>query len=152
MGTSSWWLVWTQMSLSPPQISCWSSSGGVGDGGKSRNAPVQFIAQNGSPNSAWATQGSLGSPYFGSWTTLGHELKHWLGWLLASAQLNGFRLKAMPVATLCATRLVSTNKLGIIVFNCTCRLRAMAVVSGPRGILETMWVFFKAREGHIQIR
>ena len=91
--TSSWWLVWTQMSLSPPQISCWSSSGGVEDGGKSRNAPVQFIAQNGSPNRAWA-------PHLGSWTTLGHELKHWLSWLLALAWLNGFWLEAVPVATL----------------------------------------------------
>ena len=54
---SSWWLVWTQMSLSPPQMSCWSSSGGIRDGGKSRNAHVQFIPQNGHPNTAWAAQG-----------------------------------------------------------------------------------------------
>ena len=82
--TSSWWLVWTQMSLSPPQISCWSSSGGFGDGGKSRNAPVQFIAQNGNPNRAWAAQGSLGSPYLGSWAmsrNIGLAGSwHWLSW------------------------------------------------------------------------
>ena len=56
---SSWWLVWTWMLLSPPQMSCWSSSGGIRDGGKSRNAHVQFIPQNGNPNMAWATQGGL---------------------------------------------------------------------------------------------
>ena len=96
--TSSWWLVWTQMSLSPPQISCWSSSGGIWNCGKSRNAPVQYIAQNGNPNRAWAAQGGLGSPYLGSWTTLDHEPKHWLSWLLASARLNGFWLEAALVA------------------------------------------------------
>ena len=59
-----------QVSLSTPQMSCWSSSGGVRDGGKSRNVPVQFIAQNGNPNTAWATQG-------GSQRLLGHKQSDW---------------------------------------------------------------------------
>jgi hypothetical protein len=45
------------MSLSTPQMSCWSSSGGVGDGGKSRNARSRNIAENGNLKTAWAAQG-----------------------------------------------------------------------------------------------
>jgi hypothetical protein len=55
-------LVWTQMSLSPPQMSCWSSSGGVRDDGKSRKRRAQILTQNGNQKTAWAAQGGLGHP------------------------------------------------------------------------------------------
>ena len=48
------------------QMSCWSSSGPVGDVGKSRILLTQIISQNGNQKTAWAALGGLGSPNLGS--------------------------------------------------------------------------------------